>query len=116
MVGKQEKGWNGGSVNLLNQKQAVQEYVIYLKLNRGSPNIQLNMNGAERRTIVDIFSSISLIQPYVAAVHMTQENVTPTGVTGHVYCGKAAGGVQSQRLYFRHPLYVCTLPTDADGF
>ena len=95
---------------------AVGKSTVSVLLERGTPNVRLELEGVSRDLNMDTGSYISILQPGVSE-DISVTSVKPFGVTGEALDFK----VQQTVFFvfggheFEHTFYVCPLPTDAVG-
>jgi hypothetical protein len=89
---------------------------VILSTDKGTPTVQAQLDGTQRRVIVDTGSSISLIQPGVSCSLVKETSILPIGITGNELPlrGEQMLGFCLDNRAFYHRFGVCTLPTEAD--
>ena len=86
-------------------------------LEQGTPSISVDIEGVERRLILDTGSNVSIMQPGISGSVVEVTHIQPYGVTGEVLKIKGQQTVSFvvDGREFSHTFLVCSLPTDAAG-
>ena len=84
-------------------------------LERGIPSISVDIEGVERRLILDTGSNVSIMQPGISGSVVEVTHIRPFEVTGEVLNIKGQQTVSFvvDGREFSHKFLVCSLPTDA---
>jgi len=96
-------------------EKAVMAFLNPVLLERGIPSISVDIEGVERRLILDTGSNVSIMQPGISGSVVEVTHIRPFGVTGEVLNIKGQQTVSFvvDGREFSHKFLVCSLPTDA---
>jgi hypothetical protein len=91
--------------------------LVEISLVRGTPQVQVDIQGERRTLLVDTGSSVSLMQPGVTNSPLRPTNKEPISVTGDslLVQGEQSISFSINDYKFRRVFLVCKLPTSADG-
>jgi hypothetical protein len=84
-------------------------------LERGTPSIVVDIEGVNRRLILDTGSNISIMQPGISRSDVRTTSLKPFGVTGEALDvrGQQTISFTIGGREFKHKFLVCSLPTEA---
>ena len=107
----------GSSLHLYSPEDAAKSPTAPIVMEQGTPTVTVDIEGAQRDLILDTGSNISILQPGVSQSDVRCTSIKPYGVTGETLeiRGQQAVSFRLDGHEFKHPFYVCPLPTNADG-
>jgi len=107
----------GSSLHLYSPENAVESSTAPIVMEQGTPTVTADIEGVRRDLILDTGSNISVLRPGVSRSDVRSTSIKPYGVTGKTLeiRGQQTVSLKLDGHEFKHPFYVCSLPTNADG-
>ena len=107
----------GSSLHLYSPENAVESPTAQIVMEQGTPTVTAEIEAVRRDLILDTGSNISILQPGVSRSDARCTSIKPYGVTGETLeiRGQQTVSLKLDGQEFKHPFYVCSLPTNADG-